>query len=74
MGADQSRAVKITDTLREQDRQAGRDKLGDVFGDCWPFDFGETALEREEARREVEQALTDIDDGALEVLDVRSIE
>jgi hypothetical protein len=74
MGADQSRAVKITDTLREEDRVAGRSRLGEVFGDCWPFDSGATDLDQEAARREAEQELRTIDDGALAVLDVRPAE
>ena len=69
MGADQGRAVKITDTLREQDAQAGRDRLGELFGNCWPFDFGQTDLDREQARREVEPELTEINNGALDVFD-----
>jgi hypothetical protein len=65
------RADMIIDTLRESDRAAGRIRLGEFAGGCWPLDFGTTELEQEAARRKVVHELIDIDVSALEVLDVR---
>ena len=65
------RAEAIIGKLRKRDSDAGRQRLGQFHDGCWWFEFGPTDLEQEAARREVERELTDIDDGALDVLDVR---
>jgi hypothetical protein len=65
------RAFAIMEELRKRDREAGRQRLGEFAGGCWLFEFGMTDLEQEAARQEVERELTDIEDDALKVLDVR---
>lgn len=65
------RAFAIMEKLRKRDSDAGRQRLGEFHDGCWWFEFGSTDLEQEAARREVERELTDIDDGALAVLDAR---
>jgi hypothetical protein len=64
------RAEAIIGKLRKRDSDAGRQRLGQFHDGCWWFEFGPSDLEQEAARRGVERELTDIDDGALDVLDV----
>jgi hypothetical protein len=65
------RAFAIIEKLRKRDSDAGRQRLGEFHDGWWWFEFGPTDLEQEAARREVERELTDIDDGALALLDGR---